>query len=175
MSEVDAHDVRHERPEQADHQVPELQETHFCLQDERAIYSDVLSSGRRIRLLQLADPNDGIEQVTCRLETVWLGDWSMFDALSYAWGSTENLATMKANGEALAVTRNLYDALSSFRATRALTGFIWIDAICINQDSDAERSHQVTLTKEIFTRATIVHIWLGPAVEGSKQLFHAIA
>ncbi|KAK0648435.1 heterokaryon incompatibility protein-domain-containing protein [Cercophora newfieldiana] len=40
---------------------------------------------------------------------------------------------------------------------------IWIDAVCINQTDLTERSHQVALMYEIYTRATTIIAWLGPA------------
>lgn len=40
--------------------------------------------------------------------------------------------------------------------------YFWIDAICIDQDQIAERSHQVGLMKDIFSRAVTVIAWLTP-------------
>lgn len=38
---------------------------------------------------------------------------------------------------------------------------MWIDAICINQSSNAERNIQVSKMAEIYSRANNVCIWLG--------------
>ena len=46
-------------------------------------------------------------------------------------------------------------------------GFIWIDALCINQDSIPERNAQVALMRDIYTQASRVVIWLGPGDETS--------
>lgn len=40
---------------------------------------------------------------------------------------------------------------------------IWIDAICINQDDVDEKSAQVSLMDVIYSRASFVIAWLGPA------------
>jgi hypothetical protein len=40
-------------------------------------------------------------------------------------------------------------------------GFIWADAICINQEDDAERSKQVVMMGEIYSQAKTVIVWLG--------------
>jgi len=39
---------------------------------------------------------------------------------------------------------------------------LWIDAICINQDDNDDKNYQVPLMGTIYTRATVVDIWLGP-------------
>jgi len=38
---------------------------------------------------------------------------------------------------------------------------VWIDAICINQDNLDERSQQVSLMTDIYSKARRVIIWLG--------------
>jgi Heterokaryon incompatibility protein (HET) len=40
------------------------------------------------------------------------------------------------------------------------TGYIWIDALCINQDDTQERSNQVSIMREIYHRARRVVVWL---------------
>ncbi|KAK4500255.1 hypothetical protein PRZ48_008444 [Zasmidium cellare] len=40
---------------------------------------------------------------------------------------------------------------------------VWVDALCINQADLDERSRQVSLMKQIFSRAESVYIWLGMA------------
>jgi Heterokaryon incompatibility protein (HET) len=44
----------------------------------------------------------------------------------------------------------------------------WIDAICIDQSSIAERSHQVSRMKEIYKTAKEVVAWLGPEAKKSE-------
>jgi Heterokaryon incompatibility protein (HET) len=39
--------------------------------------------------------------------------------------------------------------------------FVWIDALCINQSSLAERSQQIPIMSQIYTRAAYVWVWLG--------------
>ncbi|KAI0097430.1 heterokaryon incompatibility protein-domain-containing protein [Nemania sp. FL0031] len=55
---------------------------------------------------------------------------------------------------------NLYSALRFLRYAdhaRAL----WVDALCINQDDDDERNHQVRLMNHIYSKAKQVIAWLG--------------
>lgn len=44
------------------------------------------------------------------------------------------------------------------------TGYIWIDQICINQQDDTERGHQIALMGEIYSSARQVLVWLGPGL-----------
>jgi hypothetical protein len=39
-------------------------------------------------------------------------------------------------------------------------GYLWIDALCINQDDTQERSNQVSNMREIYHRAKRVVVWL---------------
>jgi hypothetical protein len=48
---------------------------------------------------------------------------------------------------------------------------MWIDAICIDQNSFTERNHQVGIMKYIFQNASTTFSWLGPATEESDWLF----
>ena len=66
------------------------------------------------------------------------------------------------------MTPNLLQALHAI--SRALAGdpvlpeepWIWIDALCINQDDKEEKAIQVPLMGEIFSKAQSVFVWLGP-------------
>ena len=95
-----------------------------------------------------------------------------FTALSYVWGPKATGAHLIAcNGITLAVTESCYTALKHLK--RKLAAFtIWIDAICINQKNDTERSHQVTLMGNIYSRASTVYVWLG---EGNESTNRAMA
>ncbi|TQS33111.1 hypothetical protein Golomagni_06556, partial [Golovinomyces magnicellulatus] len=60
------------------------------------------------------------------------------------------------------ITRSLYDGLGRIQARNHGTStMLWIDQICINQQDLAEKAVQVSLMKEIYTRAESVLIWLG--------------
>lgn len=41
----------------------------------------------------------------------------------------------------------------------------WIDAICINQQDDAEKSTQVQAMRDVYDQAKLVIAWLGPSEE----------
>jgi hypothetical protein len=47
---------------------------------------------------------------------------------------------------------------------------LWIDAICINQSNNVEKSAQVLVMRQIYVGARSVVIWLGPEADGSSMV-----
>jgi hypothetical protein len=87
-----------------------------------------------------------------------------FVALSYAWaqagGSTQ---TLSCNGRLITVSDHVYTALENLFHDKADASFaIWIDAICIDQKNDNEKSKQVPHMGSVYSLASQVVIWLGP-------------
>ncbi|KAL5115065.1 hypothetical protein ACEQ8H_007040 [Pleosporales sp. CAS-2024a] len=92
----------------------------------------------------------------------------VYDALSYEWGDPEDRKyEVSADGESIQVGENLFLALRYMRR-EGYTGNLWIDAICINQGDNYERSHQVQMMGLIYQCAQRVRVWLG--VERSEPL-----
>ncbi len=81
------------------------------------------------------------------------------EALSYAWGLPHLTHSVILNGEKTAVTLNLHDALRRLRR-RLRSRHLWVDALCINQTDDREKSHQVNLMKEIYSKTYRATLWL---------------
>ncbi|KAF5654484.1 heterokaryon incompatibility protein [Fusarium sp. NRRL 25303] len=80
--------------------------------------------------------------VSCKLETLnLLEDKIDYEAISYAWGSSEDKATIRINETTLQVTQNLKEALTYLRH-ESKPRSLWIDAICINQSDLDERNSQ---------------------------------
>jgi hypothetical protein len=117
-------------------------------------------STREFRLVELQD----IEHSTspsCVLRKFSVdGTQPPYIALSYAWGRDEAFADIILNGHCFPVGRNLWHFLNQMKLSNEFNTY-WIDAICINQKSDQERSHQVQLMREIYSYADSVFLWLG--------------
>jgi len=86
-----------------------------------------------------------------------------------SWGTPSPLYTIKLNGIAFDVQPNLHKALRYLR--RALTGYFWIDAVCINQQDMAERTSQVRAMSETYGNASMVAAWIGPCDDVILPLF----
>jgi hypothetical protein len=59
----------------------------------------------------------------------------------------------------LEVTKNVSNLINELRH-RAHNRVLWIDAVCINQSDDEEKSNQVPQMRQIYQRAHSVIIWL---------------
>ena len=110
--------------------------------------------------------------VSCSMEVRSLDDETLkFDALSYVWGEAMQTMPILIDNKMFLVTRNLFDALVSFRENNVVPGLLWVDAICINQQNSLERNHQVTLMARLYRQAEQVHIWMGPETKYTAVLF----
>lgn len=83
-----------------------------------------------------------------------------FEALSYVWGSPTVTNEITCDNRKRKVGRNLYDALERLRLPDK-DRVLWIDALCINQSDNMEKTQQVRIMGNIYTRARRVLIWLG--------------
>jgi hypothetical protein len=105
----------------------------------------------------------------CNLIHVSLDDKPDYVALSYTWGDPRDTKIITVGESSVSVTRNLHSALEHLRYDRTVR-VIWIDALCINQSDNEEKSWQVQLMREIYQRATFVSIWIGPADATSDKV-----
>lgn len=112
------------------------------------------------RLLKLISGRSLCADIHCRLQDYSLDSAPSYEALSYTWGDEESACRILLNGLPFHIRPNLRDALRRLRQPRS-TRIIWIDAICIDQNSTDEKSVQVPLMGKIYTRAERVVAWLG--------------
>ncbi|KAI3317792.1 ankyrin repeat-containing domain protein [Xylariaceae sp. AK1471] len=96
-----------------------------------------------------------------------------YEALSYTWGGTEKPAKITLGGSTAQVTYNLDTALRYLRFENR-DRILWIDAICIDQDNEKERGHQVGQMRRIYQNAEKVLIWLGPGTYETDLLMDSI-
>ena len=83
-----------------------------------------------------------------------------YTCLSYTWGDESTLYPILVDGQSFFVRQNLHSFLHVVREIYPLRPF-WIDAVCIDQGSIAERNHQVAQMGAIYKAAAHVIIWLG--------------
>ncbi|KAK3341031.1 heterokaryon incompatibility protein-domain-containing protein [Neurospora tetraspora] len=92
-----------------------------------------------------------------------------YGALSYTWGDSPDAYEIFINDRKSLVKENLHMALLALRQTDE-DRLLWIDAICIDQDNDKEKGHQVGQMRQIYENAEQVLIWLGPSNRGIDSL-----
>ncbi len=88
-----------------------------------------------------------------------------YAALSYVWGEIEKAAKRSKiligpRQIPFQLTDNCYNALVALRPSDG-TFVIWVDAICINQINEVEKSLQLSLMGDIYSNANETFIWLG--------------
>jgi hypothetical protein len=148
-----------------------------------------LPYARSIRLLEI-EKGRGSAPVLAhlhltRLETVCQDFPQGYEALSYVWGNQHDVSLhthlnedveLRLNGETVTqkIMPNLRKALRRVRLSNR-SRVVWADAICINQDDEKERGHQVRLMREIYKNAKNVVVFLGSEEEKyPKEAFAVI-
>ena len=130
--------------------------------------SDASNELRLLRILPTEKPgSDSWDEISALLETINFESTLVYDALSYTWGNPAKTRTITVNGQPLGIGENLYWALHHLRNFEDDTDhqrnkYIWIDALCINQDDEREKSSQVQMMRDIYSAAQQVIVWLGP-------------
>jgi len=112
----------------------------------------------------------GEDRIYATMQAFPLSSAPNFRALSYSWGTGERTHRVLLPEGKFPVTPSLYAALQHVRRITGGPIVLWIDQICINQDNEAEKTAQVKLMGEIYTRAKQVIAWLGPA-DGTSDSF----
>jgi len=128
------------------------------------VYSYKQLSPGRIRILILKPSTRFEDRIECTLHEATLGvkprQRISYEAVSYVWGSPVGDQEIFCDGKIMLVTRNCLSALRHFRRKRGSRA-LWVDAICIDQLSNSEKNHQVSLMGDIYALARKVLIWLG--------------
>ena len=130
-------------------------------------YSPLNKELNDIRLITL-HPGAFASDLYISLQTVSLTPESppIYEALSYAWGSTKNMTSIRIGENRLAVTKNLAEAMRHLRYSEN-PRTLWIDAICVNQQDLRERGHQVKRMADLYSLADRIVVWLGPEKSNS--------
>ena len=127
-----------------------------------------------IRVIQLKDANSFAADIVLRLKVCKRMD--IYKAVSYAWGPpaepTDKVAIQETQRSAatLNVRTNLVTMLRHFRAKK-IFDWLWIDAICINQASDQEKSTQVKRMADVYQNASQTLVWLGTVGIEDNRVF----
>ena len=130
-------------------------------------YQSLAPNTRSFRLLRLSRV-DGLLQ--CTLEIHSLDNQPTYDAVSYIWGNTDPAYSLKTADSAKIADRwlpirksakNLIRELSPLEGTR----YLWIDAICINQDDQPEKHGQLRMMRDIYENSSQTIACLGDSVD----------
>lgn len=118
----------------------------------------------RVLVLKPRDnPQGTIDYINCSLEHDSLINPKPYLALSYCWGDATDGKDLQIGGYYEQITSSLALAMLAVRRLRCLNTPIrlWVDALCINQTDNEERSNQVRNMRQIYAKSSEVISWVG--------------
>jgi hypothetical protein len=136
-------------------------------------YEPLSKEKDEIRLVTVLPSSYGSSPIQCTLSTASINDRPEYIALSYTWGASSRKEEILCGNAVISVTDNLSDALLEIRNRCSSSGPVtmWIDAICIDQETVDERNHQVRLMRRVYAQAMKVYVWLG---RGGRSVYYAM-
>ncbi|KAL9616960.1 MAG: hypothetical protein Q9160_008230 [Pyrenula sp. 1 TL-2023] len=140
-----------------------------------------LSASDSVRALVLQPSEDYDSALRCeviqytRLESsASLDSNRHYEAVSYTWGepvfSHQILCESGDRISQLKVTQ-MVDTMLRHLRKKTSPRFLWIDAISLNQDDEAEIMEQIPMMGSIYGMAKKVHIWLGRDSGDARKTF----
>ncbi|KAK3386901.1 heterokaryon incompatibility protein-domain-containing protein [Podospora didyma] len=138
------------------------------------VYSSLPSTAEKsFRLLHLL-PGTRQDDIKCRIIISDLDQKAQkYEALSYVWGAVSEATPIQVDAGTLYVEENLRSALLNLRFLD-VPRILWVDAICINQESIDEKTEQIAIMGDIYRRALRTVIWLGPAEQQTPLAFEMV-
>jgi hypothetical protein len=135
------------------------------------VHESLPDSKTHIRLLKILQGGFN-QQVVCQMSTWPAADAPMYDAISYTWGDPDATTTIIINGKQKIVRRNCEYGLQ--QVSEVSQGWLWLDALSINQDDNEEKGHQVARMGQIYKQAVCVHACVGPHADNSERIFEVV-
>lgn len=145
-----------------------------------------LRSSRSIRLLILEASADENSVLKARVQDVSLDSPPLYEAISYVWGVTDSISCPASsviqleddnsvgNTGSINISPNCSAVLKRLRQ-RDEPKTLWIDAVSIDQDNIVEKSTQIPLMGEVYSKAYRALIWLGePQSVEAEGVFNAL-
>lgn len=129
-----------------------------------------------IRLLDL-DAGVGKSPLHGQLQNIVLDprEKPRYETVSYTWGDTALIASISVGDGIIFIPGSAASALRCMRLPN-MHRTLWIDCICIDQNDDREKGHQVGLMADIFRMSDMNLAFLGDdAVDTAKRAFDGLA
>ncbi|KAJ4987114.1 ankyrin and HET domain-containing protein [Stagonosporopsis vannaccii] len=132
--------------------------------DSLATYSYDALGDDEIRVIALDERVKYSDELVIELRVRKRTDSAPYEAVSYVWGENGQTGVVKVRTphglKAFTVRSNIITMLRHLRERRSLQP-LWIDAICIDQNSDSEKDAQVQEMGDVYQKASQTLVWLG--------------
>lgn len=149
-----------------------------CVSDinrPESFYEEFTTHNDEFRLLQIDPAESSTTEIIARLFKTSLDDAPPYEAVSYRWEHTNHSHYITVNGVKFPVMKNVFLLLSEFRRQSFPSSpTFWIDSICIDQSSVSDRNYQVQLMGKIYSRSSLVRIWIGIESDLAEQAFDLV-
>lgn len=101
----------------------------------------------------------GSDDWACTVSTADIDDPPEYVALSYCWGDASDRVPVRCDDGIIMAPKPASGMLETL--CRGPVPF-WMDSLCINQQDVPERNQQVAIMADIYSKASMVIVWLGP-------------
>lgn len=135
-------------------------------------YTDLPDDEPHIRLLKIKRADEG-KSVECDLSTWQVSLAPPYNAISYVWGDPSSITTININGNGMTVRTNC-DYVLRQASWYDCNQYIWVDAICINQNNFHEKGSQVARMGSIYAEARHVLACVGRHADDSEFFMREI-
>lgn len=130
------------------------------------------TNGHYIRLVKIHNVEENeASKLKLDLAVHQFTDNIAYSAVSYEWGNAEGAAQLQINNQIVSIRQNLHDFLKILSHSANKDEWLFVDAICIDQSNILERNAQVQRMGDIYRKARVVLVWLGPATPESDVIF----
>ncbi|ETS77195.1 hypothetical protein PFICI_11069 [Pestalotiopsis fici W106-1] len=140
-------------------------------------YDRFEDASEEIRLVEIVHHTD--QCLKLKLRKFKIANAPEYNAISYTWGDAGVTVEIIVNDQTKHITRNCRFALEQVHWHSHLNQphpvYFWIDSICINQDDDEEKKHQVAMMSRIYTQAVKVLACIGDHQDNSEDLATTLA
>ncbi|KAK6435313.1 hypothetical protein LTR95_008495 [Oleoguttula sp. CCFEE 5521] len=135
-------------------------------------HEELPDAATHIRFLEILQaPQDGLIQ--CKLTTWLFANAPPYTAISYTWGDPADTTVIIVNSTRMTVRENCAYALR--QASWYGVGYLWVDAICIDQSNDKEKGCQVQIMGDIYRDAKNALTCVGRTADDSIFLCQFLA
>jgi Heterokaryon incompatibility protein (HET) len=141
---------------------------------QRSFEYQALHGTNSIRVIEVFPALKRDSPIVINLSEFTLNSSIEYEALSYTWDDQKPTRDITCNEKSLCVTESVFQAIRQLRSRKARKRILWIDAICINQKDQAEKTSQVSMMGDIYARAQRVNVWLSHPTEAVRAAFEYI-